>query len=31
MTRDALIFTVGGLVGGSFGFCMAMAFVMVVG
>jgi hypothetical protein len=31
MTRDALIFTFGSIVGGSVGFCMAMAFVMVVG
>ncbi len=31
MTRDAVIFTIGGLVGGSVGFCFAMAFVMVLG
>ena len=31
MTRDAVIFAIGSIVGGSFGFCFAMAFVMVVG
>lgn len=31
MTRDALFFTIGGLVGGSFGFCFAFGLIMVVG
>ncbi len=31
MTRDALFFTVGILVGGSIGFCSALASAMITG
>lgn len=31
MTRDAVMFTFGGLVFGSIGFCFGMAVVMVIG
>ena len=31
MTRDALMFTFGGLVFGAVGFCMGMGVAMVVG
>jgi len=31
MTRDALMFTIGGLVFGSIGFCTGIGLAMVVG
>ncbi len=31
MTRDAIMFTVGGLVGGSIGLCIAFTYIVIVG